>query len=215
MGCTRICLDKKSDVLDYIYSISNNVMINNLISDLINRDGVTNFFMNDDGSYSFSLVNEKHEKAHILFSDNEIFVNNNFDGIRQQVFYQIDDEGKYISVNNFSSIESHDNCIDRNVKVEKKYDCFDNLLYESKIVETKDLNNDSYENSCSIISKYYIDGQCIRVNSVSYDNDSSMNKTNYYISDGDQWINISENEACSKFDNKISKKVLQKQKSVL
>ena len=192
MGCTRIRLDKKSDVLNYIYSISNDVMINNLISDLINRDGVTNFFMNDDGSYRFSLINDKQEKVYILLGDNSIFVSNNIDGIRQQVFYQISDDGKYVSINNFSSIDSHDNCIDRNVKVEIKYDCFDNLLYESKIVSTSDLNNDCYENSSSIISKYYIDGQCIRINSVSYDNNPSMNRTNYYIYEGDEWINISE-----------------------
>lgn len=215
MGCTRICLDKKSDVLDYIYSISNDVMINNLISDLINRDGVTNFFMYDDGSYRFSLINDKNERLYILFSTDSIFVRNNFDGIRQQVFYKINDDKKYVSINNSSSIESHDNCIFRTVSFEKQYDSFDNLIFESKVVRTKDSNHDSYENSCSIISKYYIDGQCIRVNSVSYDNDSSMNRTNYYISDGDQWINIREDEARSKFDNKISKKVLQKQKIVL
>ena len=192
MGYTRICLDKKSDILNYIYSISNDVMINNLISDLINRDGVTNFFMNDDGSYSFRLVNNKQERVYMLLDFNSVFISNNFDGIRQQVYYNIDSDGKYISINNFSSIISHDNCIDRNVKVEKKYDCSDNLLYESKITETKDLNNDSYENSCSIISKYYVDNKCIRVNSVSYDNNPSMNRTDYYIYEGDEWINISE-----------------------
>jgi len=215
MGCTKISLNEKKDILNYIYSISNDVMINNLISDLINRDGVTNFFMNDDGSYRFSLINEKKDRLYILFNDNYIFVGNNFDGIKQQIYYRVDSDGKYVSINNFSSIESHDNCIDRFVKFERKCDCFDNLIYENKITETNDLNNDSYENSCSIISKYVVDGECIRINSISYDNNPSMNRTNYYISDGDQWINISEDEVRSKFDNKISKKVLQKQKIVL
>ena len=189
---TRISLKERNDILAYVNSISNDVMINNLISDLINREGVANFFMNDDGSYCFSLVNYKQERVHMLLNSNFIFVSNNFDGIRQQVYCNIDSDGKYISINNFSSIETHDNCIDRTVKVEKRYDSFDNLIYESKVTETKDLNNDLYDNNCSIISKYYIDGQCVKVNSISYDNNSDINRIEHYILDGSDWIRISE-----------------------
>lgn len=191
MGCTKISLNEKKDILNYIYSISNDVMINNLISDLINRDGVTNFFINDDGSYAFSLINEKHDRLYILFNDNHIFVGNNFDGIRQQINYQVDSDGKYVSINNFSSIESHDNCIDRSVKYERKYDCFDNLIYENKITETNDLNGES---DCSIISKYFINDQWIRVNSISYDNNPSKNRIVYYVYNNDAWHIISEEE---------------------
>ena len=212
MGCTRICLDKKSDILNYVYSISNDIMINNLISDLINRDGVTNFFCNDDGSYGFSLVTDNHERVYILFNDSSIFVSNNIDGIRQRVYYKITDDYKYVSINNFSSIQSHDNCIDRTVSFEKKCDCHDNLIFESKVVEINDLKDGS---SCSTISKYVIDGVSVRVNSVSYDNNPDIDVVNYYIFDGSSWISISESEFNSRFIDKINEKGLQKKKSMV
>ena len=212
---SKVCLKKNFDVLEYIYSISNDVMINNLIFDLINRDGVTNFFYNDDGSYSFSLINDKHEKVYILFNDEHIFVSNNLDGIRQQIYYQVNDDGKYLSINNFSSIISHDNCIDRTVKFEKMYDCYDNLVYERKVIDTKDSSNDCYDNSCSIITKYFIDDSFVRVNSVCYDSNPDMNKINYYVYDGSSWVSIPENVFNDRFVDKINKKGLQKIKSVI
>ena len=57
MGYKKICLNGKKDIINFVNSFSDNIMIKNLIYDLINRDGVTNFFYDeDDGSYSISLT---------------------------------------------------------------------------------------------------------------------------------------------------------------
>ena len=183
----RVNLEEKTDIMKYIYSISNDITINNLIEDLINRDGVTNFFYNDDDSYNFSLVNYKDEKLFIFFRSGMIFVSNNFDGIRQQVLYQNDSDGIYLSIKNISKIDSKDDSIDRKVFVEKQYDLDYNLVFESKSIETiyenkygeTDYNSD--ENSYSYMAKYFIDGQEIRVNSVSYDSNPMKNDIKYSI----------------------------------
>ena len=54
----RVSLEKNTDIMSFVENISNCSMINNLIGDLINREGVANFFCNDDGSYSFSLITD-------------------------------------------------------------------------------------------------------------------------------------------------------------
>jgi hypothetical protein len=209
---SKVCLRDKSDVLNYVRSISNDVMINDLIFDLINRDGVTNFFYNDDGSYCFYLTTDSKERVYILLNHDHIHILNNLDDIRQQVYYKFDDDGKYICINNFSSIVSHDNRIDRTVKFEKRYDCHENMIFESKVVEVNDLNGD---NSCSIISKYVVDGVLVRINSVSYGNNHDMDRVDYYVHEDSCWVNIGVDEFNDRFVEKNSEKVLQKGKSVI
>ena len=65
---------KSSDVLS---SISNNVMINNLIDDLINYNGVTNFFCDND---NYAFKNDKGEYVYIFISDDNVYVKNNKEG---------------------------------------------------------------------------------------------------------------------------------------
>ena len=65
-------------------------------------------------------------------------------------------------------IDIHNNSLYRNVKYEKRYDCSSNIIFDSKIVETCDSNNDPDENCCSIISRFYFGDEIIKVHSMSY-----------------------------------------------
>lgn len=209
---SKVCLNHKLEVSKYIYKISDDININEQIFNLINRDGVTNFFCNDDGSYSFSLINKNYEKVFILIRDNYIYVSSNMDNIRQQIFYKISDEGKFIRINNYSDIESHNNCINRSVFFEKKYDFNGNFVFENKIVETKDNNG---ENNCSIISKYVVDDEYVRINSFIDYNNPDLNCDDYYVKDELGWNKIDFKDFNSKFADKIEKKGLQKKKSMI
>lgn len=210
----KVSLNEKKDVMDFVSNISDDIMINGLISDLINRDGVANFFCNDDGSYSFSLINNAGEKFYLLLSGDVIYISNNFDGIRQHILYKNEDGEKYINISNVSIIEVPGNCINRNVSIEKKYDNFGNV-FERKIIKTCDSNCDEFENSYFVSSNYTIDGKCILIKSICYDYRPELNSSKYFIADGDKYVSISEDEYMNMYAQKIEKKGLQKVKSVV
>jgi len=178
-----ICL-KNNDVSrkyvsSFVSSISNDVMINDLINDLINRSGVTNFFWTDDGFY-YSLKNDS-EFLGIIARNNCFYVSNNMDGICQQINCVKSVEGVNISINNKSKIDVYNNSLYRSVQFEKKYDCYGNELFESKVVNTCDCNNDPLENCCSIISKFFFDDEVIKVHSMSYHFKPYLNSIKYFI----------------------------------
>lgn len=177
--CLKNNIISKEYVNSFVSSISNDDMVNNLINDLINRSGVTNFFWTDDGFY-FSLKNES-EFLGIIARNNCFYVSNNFDGICQQINCVKSDEGFSISINNRSKIDIHNNSLYRNVQFEKKYDFDGNLVFESKVIDTRDSNNDPLENCCSIISKFFFDDEVIKVHSMSYQFKPYLNNTKYFV----------------------------------
>ena len=198
-------LNSRYYVSSFISSISNDVMVNNLINDLINRDGVTNFFWNENGFY-YSLKND-NEFLGIIVEDNNIYVSNNIDGICQQINYEKKLDGARVTIDNRSRIEVHNNYLYRDVQFERFYDCNNNLVFESKVVNTKDSNNDPNENCCSVISKFFFDDEIIKIHSMSYVYKPLLNSTKYFIIRDEKQVSIDKDE----FDDISSKrKVLER-----
>lgn len=169
----------KDHINSFISSISNDVMVNNLISDLINRSGVTNFFWTDSGFY-YSLRTDS-EFIGIFVDNNNIYVSNNMDGICQQIRYENSVDGSVVTIDNSSRIDIHNNCLYRDVKFKKVYDSSGKVVFESKVVDTRDSNNDPDENCCSIISKFFFDDEIIKAHSMSYYFKPYLNNTKYFV----------------------------------
>ena len=189
----KVCLEKNTDILSMIYSISNCSMINSLIKDLIDREGVTNFFCNDDGSYSFSLITNKCEKVYILFRSDNIFISNNLDGIRQQVIYRKEDYGVSIRNRVCSKVDrtnySQNSCVESNTI----YDNDDNLVINEIVkkfyLDSDDLDmqqkikNMPYENYKVISNDYKIGDKFVRTVFTDYIYNSNLNKRRYFSCD--------------------------------
>lgn len=207
----KVCLKQNIDVMSIISSISNDVMINNLVGDLINRIEVTNFFCNGSG---YCLKTSNDEWFSLLYDCDWFYIVNDIDGVNQQIIYESTCDGVSINITNRSKIKSHSNTLFRNVIFDRKYDYSGNLIYENKCVDINDLNNDPDENSYSICSKYFIDGLIVKVNSISYYYKPESNIVKYQIVDGDRQYFIDESEFSSRFDldiNKVMSKRLFKQ----
>lgn len=189
----KVCLKDKSLVLLFVDKISNNVMINNYVSDLVNRDGVTNFFCNNDGSYSFTLITEKKERVYILFRSDNIFISNNIDGVHQQLFFQRSVNGVSIRNNLCSKIILPNYIENRFVERVTEYDDTGNLIYRRKVTSSYLSSSDSdigeklkdimYENYDVVCTDYLVDDKLVRVQSTNYLYDSSLNKNDYFVSD--------------------------------
>lgn len=190
--CLKNNLNSRYYVSSFISSISNDVMINNLINDLINRDGVTNFFWNENGLYYY--LESDSEFLSIVVEGNNIYASNNFDGICQQISYERSLDGVRVIIDNKSKIEMHNNYLYRDVQFERIYDCNDKLIYEGKTVETNDRNNDPDENCCSVISKFFFDDEVIKVHSMSYAYKPLLNNTKYFIVKNDEQVLINKDD---------------------
>ncbi len=224
----KVCLEDKSLILFFVDKVSNNIMINNYVSDLVNRDGVTNFFCNNDGSYSFTLITEKKEKVYILFRSDNIFILNNIDGVHQQLFFQRNDNGVSIRNNLCSKIILPNYIENRVVERVTEYDDTGNLIYRRKVTSSYLSSNDSdideklkdimYENYEVICTDYLVDDKLVRVQSTNYLYDFDLNKNEYFVSDysigmlgsGDfsryekpKYMRISESEFNQDFSYKI------------
>lgn len=218
----RVSLEKNTDIMSFVENISNCSMINNLIGDLINREGVANFFCNDDGSYSFSLITDKKERVYILFRDNIIYISNNLCDMRQQVIFKQDDS--CISIRNtVSSKVDRGNHIECNTTESKTiYDSDYNLIYNG-IVRSNSLSSDDpeineklkkidFENYVVTSDDYIIGDKVIRTSFVDYAYNEKLNKKRYYVSDyvsGDGILDslnfkaISENEFLDSYSDYI------------
>ena len=186
-------LISKKYVSSFVSSISNDDMINGLINDLINRTGVTNFFWTDSGFY-YSLRGVNGEFLGFIADNNSFYVSNNMDEICQQISCVKNIDGVSICIDNRSKIDIHNNSLYRNVKYEKRYDCSSNIIFDSKIVETCDSNNDPDENCCSIISRFYFGDEIIKVHSMSYSLKPYLNSVKYFVIRDDNQLSIDSDE---------------------
>ena len=189
----KVCIQKNSDILSIINSISNCSMVNYLIKDLINQDGVTNFFYSDDGFYSFSLITKKCEKVYILFRDDLIFVSNNLCGIKQRIIYKKGEFG--ISIKN--SVCSRQNMANysqnSNAESNTIYDNDGNLITNEIVkefyLESDDLDMSEkikkipYDNYRVISSDYKIGDKFVRTQFSDYFYNPELSKKRYFECD--------------------------------
>ncbi len=205
MGYKKICLNGKKDIINFVNSFSDNIMIKNLIYDLINRDGVTNFFYDeDDGSYSISLTTHKYERVYILFSGNIIYILNNLDGIRQQVIYKNDGE---ISIKNRINSKISSSCYDevRTIECYTKFDECGKLICNQKKTSSflncddEDMNDKiremMYENYEVISNEFLVGDKLLKVQSINYLYNSDINKVEYFMCDYFEGVFGSENSS--------------------
>lgn len=132
--------EKKSSAI--LSSISNNVMINNLIDDLINYNGVTNFFCDND---NYAFKNDKGEYVYIFISDDNVYVKNNMDGNNHELNYHLNEDGSVdVDVTIYSKVDYPNYSENRTVERSINYDSYGNLNFDRKTV-TSYLSSDDVD----------------------------------------------------------------------
>jgi hypothetical protein len=130
---------KSSDVLS---SISNNVMINNLIDDLINYNGVTNFFCDND---NYAFKNDKGEYVYIFINEDNVYVKNNFDGNNHELNYHLNGDGSAdVNITIYSKVDYPNYSENRTVERSIKYDS-NGVLNSDKKTVTSYLSSDDVD----------------------------------------------------------------------
>jgi hypothetical protein len=163
-------------------------MINNLIDDLINYNGVTNFFC-DNNNYAFK--NEKGEYVYIFISPDNVYVKNNFDGNNHELNYHLNNDGSVdIDINIYSKVECPNYDENRTVECLIKYDSNGDLILNRKSntsylsSDDVDMNNQLrdylYENYRVVTSDYLVDGNIVREKVTNYFNQPDLNSKEYY-----------------------------------
>ena len=182
-------LFEKKDCFDILNSISNNVMINNLVNDLINCNGVTNFFCNNN---NYAFKNDKGEFVYIFINSNSIYVKNNFDGNNHELSYHLNLDGSVdIYINIFSKVKYPNYSENRTVSCIVKYDSNGDLVFNKKVntsylsSDDVDMNNQlrnvSYENYKVVTSDYLVGDNLIREKVTSYFSED-LEKREYFSS---------------------------------
>ena len=185
------CVFEKKDCFNILSSISNNVMINNLINDLINYNGVTNFFC-DNNNYAFK--NEKGEYVYIFISPDNVYVKNNLDGNDHELNYHLNSNNSVdIDITIYSKVECPNYDENRTVECLIKYDSNGDLILNRKSStsylssDDVDMNNQLrdylYENYRVVTSDYLIDGNIVREKVTNYFNKPDLDSKEYYYSE--------------------------------
>lgn len=182
------CVFETKDCFNILSSISNNVMINNLINDLINYNGVTNFFC-DNNNYAFK--NEKGEYVYIFISPDNVYVKNNIDGNDHELNYHLNSNNSVdIDITIYSKVECPNYDENRTVECLIKYDSNGNLILNRKsctsylssddVDMNNQLKNALYENYRVVTSDYLVDGNIVREKVTNYFNQPDLNSKEYY-----------------------------------
>ena len=182
------CVFETKDCFNILSSISNNVMINNLINDLINYNGVTNFFC-DNNNYAFK--NEKGEYVYIFISPDNVYVKNNLDGNDHELNYHLNNDGSVdIDITIYSKVECPNYDENRTVECLIKYDSNGDLILNRKsntsylssddVDMNNQLKNALYENYRVVTSDYLVDGNIVREKVTNYFNQPDLDSKEYY-----------------------------------
>lgn len=183
------CFKEKKDIIDGIHSISNDVMINGLIEDLINHDGVTNFFWSENGCV---LNTNNHERVRLFINSNSLHVVSNLDSSYQEINYSIcSDQSKCVNYIYHSKVDWPDYTENRTLECLNKYDISGKILYCEKVKTSylsssdtdlnESLKKSQYENYKFITRDYSVGDNLLRVSYAEYFYDSDMNDVKYYI----------------------------------
>lgn len=185
----RFCFKEKKDIIDGIHSISNDVMINSLIEDLINHDGVTNFFWSENGC---TLINEKNEMVKMFINPNSLQVSSDLDNSYHEINYFVcSDQSRFINYILKSKVDWPDYTENRTLESITKYNSSGNLVYSEKVKTSYLSSNDSdlkdnlekikYENYKYVTREYLVDDRMIRVCCSQFFYDSNINDISYYM----------------------------------
>ena len=178
--------EKKSSAV--LSSISNNVMINNLIDDLINYNGVTNFFCDND---NYAFKNDKGEYVYIFINDDDVYVKNNFDGNNHELNYHLNVDGSAdVNITIYSKVDYPNYSENRTVERSIKYDINGVLNYDRKVVtsylssDDVDMNNqvksDVSENYRVITTDFLSNGSLMRKKETVYFLNPDFVKREYF-----------------------------------
>ena len=178
--------EKKSSAV--LSSISNNVMINNLIDDLINYNGVTNFFCDND---NYAFKNDKGEYVYIFISDDNVYVKNNMDGNNHELNYHLNSDGSVdVDITIYSKVDYPNYSENRTVERSIKYDINGVLNYDRKVVtsylssDDVDMNNqvksDVSENYRVITTDFLSNGSLMRKKETVYFLNPDFVKREYF-----------------------------------
>ena len=116
-------------VLKKLRTISNNVVVNNFINELINHGSITNFFYDEIGCV-YTFENKNNEKIFIYFGSNRVIADSSIDGIYQQFEFNknIMDGSSSIYLKVSARIEWPAHISDRTASLYALYDCNSNLI---------------------------------------------------------------------------------------
>lgn len=200
-----------NDCVDVLVSISNNVMIDNLINDLINYNGVTNFFCkNIHGNKYYEFFNDKKDKACLYIRPNDVFVKNNFDGNNHEICYHLNNDGSVvIDIGIYSKVDYPNYSENRTVCRTINYDSCGNLVSDKKTVTSylssndidmdKQLKESLYENYKVTTSVYLVDNKLFREKVTNYFGQPDFEKHEYSVSDYE--VGMLGSGDSSKYDN--------------
>lgn len=185
----RFCFKEKKDILAGVYSISNDVMINSLIEDLINHDGVTNFFWSENGC---TLINYKNEMVKMFINPNSLHVSSDLDNSYHEINYSVcSDQSRFVNYILKSKVDWPDYTENRTLECLTKYDISGKILYCEKVKTSylsssdtdlnESLKKSQYENYKFITRDYSVGDNLLRVSYAEYFYDSDMNDVKYYI----------------------------------
>jgi len=192
----RLFFKEKKDILNTVHSISNDVMINSLIEDLINHDGVTNFFWNSNGCI---MTTDKSEYVQMLINSNKLDFISNCDNSYREISYMIcSDCSRAASYNLYDKVEWPDYTENRTLECSRRYDSLGNLVFCEKVKTSylsssdndleQSLRKTGYENYRVITQDYFVDDRVLRVSSSEYFYDSSMDDVKYFIGVNDSGV---------------------------
>lgn len=185
----RMFFKQKKDILDSVYSVSNDVMINCLIEDLINHDGVTNFFWNNSGCV---MLTDKSEYVQMIINSNNLHLISNCDNSYREINYVVcSDDSRAASYNLYDKVEWPDYTENRTLECSRRYDSNGKLVFSEKVKTSylsssdndlkQSLRKTGYENYRVVTSDYSLGDKMLRVSSSEYFHDSSMNDVKYFI----------------------------------
>ncbi len=222
-------LCEKETILNNLNTISNNVMVNNFIENLLNHGSITNFFYDNKGNYTLKTKNK--EEIHISIRKNHIYITSNIDNINQEFNYYInEDRSSFIEFKSSIIIDKFNHYEIMNILNKINYDHNGNLIEQTNTTESflssdnqetmKKLKQKQYENYTCIANDYLIDGKLIRKQTTNYIyQDETI--TTYFVSPYEKTPNfvpkfkpISEQEF-QKYQPKISEKTIKKVKNVI
>lgn len=182
------CVFETKDCFNILSSISNNVMINNLIDDLINYNGVTNFFCDND---NYAFKNDKGEYVYIFINEDNVYVKNNFDGNNHELNYHLNGDGSAdVNITIYSKVDYPNYSENRTVERSIKYDSNGVLNSDRKVVTSylssddvdmdNQVKNDISENYRVTITDFLSNGSLMRKKETVYFLNPDFVKCEYF-----------------------------------
>ena len=131
----------KKELLNNLSRISNNVVVNNFIYELINHGSITNFFCNENRYY---FKSEKNDYISIHLNENGIIVNSLIDGIDQVFQYDKANNNSKIILNITTNINWPNHKEKRTVLLYALYDTEEKLTSYEITTDSKSISDDEY-----------------------------------------------------------------------